>query len=68
MATITTKFAIGDTAWRIYDSRATCFEIGCILYDGVTVYYGATAYDTTPEALCFATKEELIKYVAADGE
>lgn len=68
MATITTNFAIGDTAWRIYDSRATCFEVRIIAYDGSTVYYGETLYDTTPETQCFATKEELLKYVAADGE
>ena len=58
---ISTKFAIGDKVWKIHDSKA-----GCILYDGA-VYYGATRYDVTIATQCFASKEELLKYVADNG-
>lgn len=62
---ISTKFAIGDKVWKIHDSKAVCFEIGCILYDGA-VYYGETRYDVTISTQCFATKEELIKYITSE--
>lgn len=63
---ISTELAIGDKAWKIRDSKAVCFEIGCILYDGA-IYYGETRYDVTISTQCFATKEELLKYVSDDG-
>lgn len=62
---ISTKFAIGDKVWKIHDSKAICFEIGCILYDGA-VYYGDTRYDVTISTQCFATKEELIEYITSE--
>lgn len=62
---IKTKFNLGDKVWRIHNSKAVSFEIGCILYDGAT-YYGETRYDTTIESECFPTKEALIEYVEAE--
>lgn len=61
---ISTKFSLGDKAWRIHESKAVCFEINCIMYDGA-VYYGESRFDMTVETQCFASKEELIKHVAA---
>lgn len=62
---ISTEFAIGDKVWKIHDSKAVCFEIGCILYDGA-VYYGEMRYDMTIATQCFATKEELIEYITSE--
>lgn len=62
---ISTEFAIGDKAWKIHDSKAVCFKIGCILYDGA-VYYGENRYDMTISTQCFATKDELIKYITSE--
>lgn len=62
---ISTEFAIGDKVWKIHDSKAICFEIDCILYDG-SVYYGENRYDMTIATQCFASKEELIKYVTSE--
>ncbi len=62
---ISTELAIGDKAWKIRDSKAVCFEVGCILYDGA-VYYGENRYDVTIATQCFASKEELIKYVTSE--
>lgn len=63
---IKTKFALGDKVWIVRDSKARCFEVGCILFDGA-VYYGETRYDTTLESQCFPTKEALIKYISDSG-
>lgn len=64
---ISTEFAIGDKAWKIRDSKAVCFEVGCILYDGA-VYYGENCYNVIISTQCFASKEDLLKYVSDDGE
>lgn len=64
---IKTKFAVGDTVWTIRDCKAAPFEIGCIVFDGTSVYYGETRFDTVVESQCFATKEGLLKYAAGDG-
>lgn len=62
---IKTKSSLGDKAWRIRNSKAESFEIGCIVYDGA-IYYGETRFDMTIESECFPTKEALIEYVAAE--
>ena len=64
---IKTKFNLGDKVWKIHDSKAVCFKIGCILYDGAA-YYGKSRYDLTLASQCFPTKEALIKYVSGDGD
>lgn len=50
----------------IRDCKAVCFKIGCIIYEGA-VYYGETRYSTMNEQWCFATKEDLLAYISADG-
>lgn len=64
---IKTEHSLGDKLWRVRDSKANCFEVRCIVYDG-TVYYGETCYELTLSTQCFATKEGLLKYVADNGE
>lgn len=62
---IKTRFALGDKVWKVENSKAVCFEVCHIAYDGA-VYYGTCSYDTCVETQCFATKEELIKYLSDD--
>jgi hypothetical protein len=62
---IKTKFNLGDTLWKIHNSKAVSFKIGCIFYDGAT-YYGETRYDMIIESECFPTKEALMEYVASE--
>lgn len=63
---IKTKFAIGDKLWTVNGCKAVQFEVVCIFYNG-EVRYGDSRYSVTPESMCFATKEELLKYVADNG-
>lgn len=63
---IKTKFAIGDKVWTIQNCKATQFKIRFIgVYDGV-ITYGADRYASIPESECFATKEELLKYITTE--
>lgn len=62
---IKTKYAIGDTLWRIRNSRAESFECAVIAYEK-TASYGKSVYDLSEEAQCFASKEELLAYVAGE--
>lgn len=61
------KYDLRDKVWTISQCKAVQFTIGFIgIYDGAVVY-GANKYDLIPESECFATKEELLKYVNGDG-
>lgn len=64
---IITKSSIGDSLWRIENSKAKRFDVKVILFDGEEASYGDNRYCFTPESQCFATKEELLKYAADDG-
>lgn len=64
---IKTKFALGDKVWTIRNCKAVSFEVACILWDDGGIYYGVSCYDYTSESHCFASKEEMLKYVAEDG-
>lgn len=63
---IKTKFRVGDKAWTIKDCKAVEFEINYIVVSRNEVRYGDGQYNTTLECECFATKEELLKFVADD--
>lgn len=59
---INTNYCIGDKIWKVENSKAVCFEVRYIAYDG-SVYYGTCAFDLCIESQCFASKDELLKYV-----
>lgn len=63
---IKTKLPIGDKAWTIKDCKAVEFEINYIVVSRNGVRYGDGQYNTSLECECFATKEELLKFVADD--
>lgn len=63
---IKTKLSIGGKAWTIKDCKAVEFEINYIVVSRNGVRYGDGQYNTNLECECFATKEELLKFVA-DG-
>lgn len=74
---IKTKFAIGDKVWTIKDCKAVEFEVCSIsinksatLYPANRITYCGEYKDgkitTAEEAECFATKEELLKFIADD--
>lgn len=75
---IKTKFAIGDKVWTIKGCKAVEFEVCSIsintpvtLYPAHLITYCGEYKDgnitTATEPECFATKEELLKFVADDG-
>lgn len=64
---IKTKFAIGDKVWTIKNCKAAEFEVEAITLFGTVIFYGSDRYEMIDEAICFATKEELIKYIFDDG-
>lgn len=63
---IKTKFAIGDKVWTIKNCKAVEFEVVVITLFGTVIFYGSDRYEMIDEAMCFATKEELLKFVADD--
>lgn len=74
---IKTKFAIGDKVWTIKNCKAVEFEVCSISINKSATLYPATritycgAYKdgkitTATEPECFASKEELIKYVTSE--
>lgn len=65
---IKTKHQLGQTLWTIIGGRAATFVVGVITIGKDGVSYGKSIYDPIPEAQCFETKEELIAYVAGDGD
>ena len=64
---IETKFSIGDPIWIIQSGRAALVTIGSIhiFITGIT-YSFVDSQESRPENECFATKEELLKYVAGE--
>ncbi|MCM1297741.1 MAG: hypothetical protein NC311_19565 [Muribaculaceae bacterium] len=62
---IMTKYAIGDILWRVRNSKAESFECRVIAYDKAASY-GPSIYDLCEEPQCFASKEELLAYVAGE--
>ena len=68
---IRTEFNIGDGVWTIIDSKAkdTVIESIHIFKDGVSYAVKKAdkhGYVQHPESECFATKEELIKYITSE--
>lgn len=68
---IITKFAIGDRVWIVVDSKAVQVTVSSIfISDGRIDYNLKRNPDTTSvsceESKCFATKDELLKYVAGE--
>ena len=57
------KFAIGDKFWAIRNHKAQEVEVKVVVIDSPDnkISYGDSVYDLTPEAYCYASKEELIK-------
>ena len=75
MATITTKFNVGDKAYTIDKKtmKVTEFEVGSIIVylrgdDRPSIDYRPKTEDFAPdmysEDMCFATKEELMEYIS----
>lgn len=66
--TIESKFNLGDKVWTIgYNLKAAEIQIGLISYgDGGIRYVDNATYQSYYEDRCFATKEELMKYVAEE--
>lgn len=68
---IKTKFALGDTVWIVVESKAIQAEVHSIFIGKEVLFYNlkpspdamSIAYE---EQKCFATKEELLKYVAGE--
>lgn len=75
---IKTKFSIGDKVWTIKVCKALEFEVCSISISKSTTLYPANRITycgeykdgkitTAEESECFATREELIKYISDDG-
>lgn len=67
---IITKFAIGDKAWTVRGCKAKEFTVASIhVFESGVVYTaeGIAPQSSIPESQCFATKVELLEYIAADG-
>lgn len=75
MATITTKYNIGEKVYTIdrKTMKVTEFEVGSIIVylrgdDRPSIDYRPKAEDFAPdmysEDMCFATKEELMEYIS----
>lgn len=63
---IKTKFALGGKVWTIKNCKAVEFEINYIVVSRDEVRYGDGQYNTSLECECFATKEELIRYITSE--
>lgn len=65
---IKTKFSLGDKVWTIRDFKATEIEIDAMTVNinGVWIR-GKEDYTSFHEDTCFATKVELIRHIAGDG-
>ena len=63
---IETQFNIGQRIWVIRNGKATPIEVKVITLTVHGIEYGEGWFPTFPEAECFATKEELLKFVADD--
>lgn len=62
---IKTRYAIGDTLWKVENSKAVSFECKVVAYEK-TASYGSSIYDLCEESQCFGSKEELLAYVAGE--
>lgn len=63
---IKTKFAVGDKVWTIKNCKTVEFEVNYIVASRNEVRYGDGQYNTSLESECFASKEELLKFIADD--
>lgn len=65
---IKTKYQLGQTLWTIIGNKATTFTVAAIIIEDDGIRYGKSPFCGIPEAHCFESKDELIKYVLGDGE
>lgn len=68
---ISTKFAPGDTVFVLKDSKAVKMEVKTILVTaGGKVFYtdddSGMVFQPKAEEQCFATMDELIKYITSE--
>lgn len=67
---IKTKFNLGDKVFVLKASKAVEMEIKSIAVDKDGAYYsdGCAGYifQPVPEAQCFASVEELVKYITSE--
>lgn len=63
---IKTKFAIGAVVWTISKCKATKIEIEAITITPNGVWLRTKDCSAYSEDECFASKEELLKYVAGE--
>lgn len=64
---IKTKFNLGDSVWTICDFKAVEIEVRAMSVDEDGVWLlTAGDYRRYHEDHCFATKEELIKYITEE--
>lgn len=69
--TPTIKFGLGDKVWIVENSRAIQVEVNSIYISnhGTSYWFakdGETNSLSIEEEKCFATKDELLKYVAGE--
>lgn len=69
---IISKFNLGDKVFTIRNNKAREIEIKSITVDEKGVWYSDSEasyiYSPHKETECFATREELIKYICNDGD
>lgn len=67
---IKTKFSIGDKVIVLKDSKAVEMVIKSIAFDKDGAYYSdgsaGCIFQPVPEAQCFTSVEELVKYITSE--
>lgn len=63
---IKTQFNIGDLVWVVINSKAAEIEVVAISVTKDGIFYGESRYGMHHESECFATKPELLEYVAGE--
>lgn len=62
---ILTKYALGETIYVIRESKAVKMEIRSIVISETGIYYSDFVY-SYPEKECFASIDELVKYITLE--